>query len=91
MSHMNHKRLLNALAKIGATVSNPNPNRANYFKAVGKNGNVAVWYAQPKWDKPEELEAVSVHAPHPDTDAMTDLFMDTYFDTIKSVAHEMSR
>jgi hypothetical protein len=91
---MNHKRLLSALAKVGATVTD---NRAshnhlpNRFKAVGKNGNVVIWYTQPKWDKPEELEATSVHAPDPQTDIMTDLFLDTYFDTIKGVAHELSR
>jgi hypothetical protein len=86
---MNHKRLLNALTKVGATISNPNPNRANYFKAVGKNGNVAVWYAQPMWNKPEELEAVSVHAPSPHTDIMTDCFCDYFFKSIKSVAADL--
>jgi hypothetical protein len=88
---MNHKRLLNALAKVGATISNPNSNRPSYFVAEGKNGNKVVWYAQPKWDNAEELEAVSVHAPNPDTDAMTDLFMDTFFHTVKGAAHELSR
>lgn len=86
---MNHLRLLNALTKVGATISNPN--RPNRFKAVGKNGNVVIWYAQPKWNKPEELEAVSVHAPNPETDIMTDLFMDTHFDTIKGAVAELSR
>ena len=88
---MNHKRLLNALAKVGATVSNPNPSNPRRFKAVGKNGNVVVWYAQPVWNKPEELEASSVHSPHPDTDAMQDLFMDTFYDTIKAVKADLSR
>jgi len=75
---MNHKRLLNALAKVGATVTNePHGKSMTRFRAT-KGSEVLVWYAQKKWDKPEELEAVSVHAPHPDTDAMTDLFMDTF-------------
>jgi len=89
---MNHKRLLNALAKVGATVTNPNANpnaKVMRFRAVGKNGKVVCWYAQPHWQT-GELEAVSVHTPDPQTDIMTDLFMDTYFRTIKSAAAELA-
>ena len=83
---MNHQRLLNALHKVGATVTNePHGKSMTRFRAA-KGDRVVVWYAQKKWDKPEELEAVSVHAPHPDTDAMTDLFMDTFFHTIRGSA-----
>jgi uncharacterized Zn finger protein (UPF0148 family) len=83
---MNHKRLLNALAKVGATVTNPhadNTKAPRYFKATGKNGEVVCWYVQKKWDNPEELEATSVHTPSPHTDIMTDCFCDTYYHTIK--------
>lgn len=86
---MNHKRLLNALAKVGATVTNePNGKSMTRFRAT-KGDRVVVWYAQKKWNNPEELEAVSVHAPHPDTDAMTDLFMDTFYHTIKGAAESL--
>ena len=83
---MNHKRLLNALAKVGATITSEPHGKTMVRYRAAKGSNVLVWYAQPKWNKPEELEAVSVHAPHPDTDAMTDLFMDTFFHTIRGSA-----
>ncbi len=86
---MNHKRLLNALAKVGATITNPhadNGKEPRYFVATGKNGDKLCWYVQKRWDDETVLEAVSVHSPHPDTDAMTDLFMDTYFRTVKAAA-----
>jgi hypothetical protein len=87
---MNHKRLLNALAKVGATVTNPNPNaKVMRFRAVGKNGKVVCWYAQPHWQT-GELEAVSVHTPDPQTDIMTDLFMDYFHKSIKSAAAELA-
>ncbi len=75
------------------TISNPhadNGKEPRYFRAVGKNGNVVVWYTQSKWDKPEELEAVSVHAPSPHTDIMTDCFCDYFFKSIKSAAADLS-
>lgn len=82
---MNHTRLLNALAKVGATVTNePNGKSMTRFRA-SKGSEVLCWYAQPHW-KTGELEAVIVHAPHPDTDAMTDLFMDTFFHTIRAAS-----
>jgi triacylglycerol esterase/lipase EstA (alpha/beta hydrolase family) len=83
---MNHKRLLNALAKVGATITNPhadNGKEPRYFVATGKNGTSLCWYVQKKWDD-TVLEAVSVHNPHPDTDAMTDLFLETFHHSIKS-------
>ena len=85
---MNLKRLLNALAKVGATVTNPYDDKTKaprYYKAVGKTGNVICWYVQPHW-KTGEPEAVSVHSPSPHTDIMTDCFCDTYYDTIKGAA-----
>jgi len=85
---MNHRRLMSALAKVGATITNPhadNGKEPRYFVATGKNGDKLCWYVQAHWQTGEK-EAVSVHSPHPDTDAMTDLFMDTYFRTVKSAA-----
>jgi hypothetical protein len=89
---MNHKRLLNALAKVGATITNTTPNsdaKVLRFRAVGKNGKMVCWYAQPHWQT-GELEAVSVHTPDPQTDIMTDLFMDFHHKSIKSAAAELS-
>lgn len=86
---MNHKRLINALTKAGATIINTHHTQTMVHYRAVKGENVLVWYAQKKWDKPEELEAVSVHSPHPDTDAMTDLFMDTFYHTIKGAVGSM--
>lgn len=80
---MNHKRLLSAIAKTGATVtSEPHGKSMTRFRAT-KGQEVLCWYAQPKWNKPEELEAVSVHSPSPHTDIMTDCFCDTFHHTIR--------
>ena len=86
---MNHQRLLNALHKVGATVTNePNGKSMTRFRAT-KGSEVLLWYAQKKWDKPEELEAVSVHSPSPHTDIMTDCFCDTFYHTIKGAAESL--
>lgn len=82
---MNHQRLVTALTKVGATITTPhadNGKEPRYYKAVGKTGRVVCWYVQKKWDDPTVLEATSVHSPHPDTNAMYDLFMNIYFKTI---------
>ena len=91
---MNHKRLLNALAKVRATVTNeirwtnePHTKTMVRFRA-SKGEEVLCWYAQPHW-KTGELEAVSVHSPSPHTDIMTDCFCDTFYHTIKSAAGSM--
>lgn len=86
---MNHKRLLNALAKVGATVtSEPHGKTMVRYRAT-KGDRVLAWYAQPKWNKPEELEAVSVHYPSPHTDIMTDCFCDTFYHTIKGAVESL--
>ena len=85
---MNHKRLLNALAKVGATITNPhadNGKEPRYFVATGKNGDKLCWYVQAHW-KTGDKEAVSVHSPSPHTDIMTDCFCDTFYHTIKGAA-----
>ena len=90
---MDHLRLLKALTKAGATITNPhasNGKEPRYFVATGKSGEKVCWYVQKKWDDESKLEAVSVHSPHPDTDAMTDLFMDTYFHTIVAAKRAIS-
>lgn len=88
---MNLKRLLNALAKVGATVTTPHDNIGGprYYKAVGKTGEVICWYVQPHW-KTGEPEATSVHSPSPHTDIMTDCFCDTYYNTIKGAVQAVS-
>jgi hypothetical protein len=89
---MDHARLVNALRKVGAVITNPyadNGKEPRYFKATGKNGQLVCWYVQKHWQKGTP-EAVSVHSPHPDTDAMTDIFMDTYFHTIRSAAASLA-
>lgn len=83
---MNHKRLLSAIAKTGASVTNETHGKTMLRFRATKGDNVLLWYAQPKWNKPEELEAVSVHAPSPFTDIQTDCFCDTFFHTIKGCA-----
>jgi hypothetical protein len=82
---MQHARLIKALTKAGATVTNTGCCRWTATK--GKN--VLTWWTQPAFDKktgkdhPTELEATGVKTPHPDTDAQSDLFMDTFHDSIK--------
>ena len=80
---MQHARLIKALTKVGATISNPNPNRPNYFVATNGDKHI-VWYSQTQWDDDSILNAVNVHEPHPDTDAMTDLFLDYHPRTIRA-------
>jgi hypothetical protein len=87
---MNHKRLLNALAKVGATVTNEPHTKTMVRYRATKGSEVLVWYAQPKWNKPEELEAVSVHSPSPHTDIMTDCFCDTFYHTIRAAAGSLA-
>jgi hypothetical protein len=80
---MQHARLVKALTKVGATISNPNTNRPNYFVAT-KGEKRIVWYSQAQWDDASVLNAVCVCEPHPDTDAMTDLFLDYFPRTIRA-------
>jgi hypothetical protein len=87
---MNHKRLLNALAKAGATVTHEPHTKTMVRYRATKGNEVLLWYAQKKWDNPDELEAVSVHSPSPHTDIMTDCFCDTFYHTIKSAVGSLS-
>ena len=90
---MNHKRLINALTKAGATITNPHADNGKdpyYFVATGKNGEKVCWYVQKKWNDESVLEAVSVHSPSPHTDIMTDCFCDTFYHTIKGAAAAVS-
>jgi hypothetical protein len=87
---MNHKRLLNALAKAGATVTHEPHTKTMVRYRATKGNEVLLWYAQKKWDNPDELEAVSVHSPSPHTDIMTDCFCDTFYHTIKSAIGSLS-
>jgi hypothetical protein len=85
MKAMNHTRLTKALTKAGATITN----EGRRWTATRGN-NVLKWWTQAAFDRktgkdhPTELYATAVKTPHPDTDAQTDLFMDTFHDTIKS-------
>jgi hypothetical protein len=95
---MNHKRLITALEKVGATVTATTNGMglANRFRAVGLNGRVLCWSIQNGWDKKTgsfdatNPEAVCVHWPSPDTDAMTDCFCDTFYKTIKAATRSLT-
>lgn len=79
---MQNKRLLNALAKAGATVT-PFSWGHNGFQAI-KGNNRIEWFVQGE-------RAVCVCTPSPLTDAMTDCFCDHFHHTIKSAVREMDR
>ncbi len=83
MSHCDHIRLLAALTKAGATISNPDERRSDLFHAV-KGGRVVIWYTQEGFPNKERRSAVCVHTPSPHTDVQTDCFCDRFHHTIKS-------
>lgn len=93
---MTHKRLVSAFLKAGMTVKQMADRRSNpgYVATNPKTGECVEWHTQASfvYDKVkgegyyDEKNPVTSHvtARHPDTDAMYDLFMDSYYDTIKS-------
>lgn len=86
MAFPQHKRLVNALKRAGATVTHPVGVR-KWLATKGKNR--VEWYTQEGFPCAEKLVAVCICNPHPDTDAMTDLFMDTFHHTIKSAVESL--
>jgi hypothetical protein len=71
--------ILSACARNGVTVTQPR-DRKDYY-VLTKGENVLEFYTN------SDGFVGHLTYRHPDTDAMTDLFMDSYFDTIKSAMH----
>lgn len=74
--------ILSACARNGVTVTQPCPERkGNPYYVLRKGENVLEFYTN------ADGYVGHLTSRHPDTDAMTDLFMDSYFHTIKSAMH----
>ena len=84
---MNLKRLTNALAKAGATITRSDY-RTDYYFAHKPGCDTVSWYTEGEGDK-ARATCVSTSSPH--TDIMTDCFCDRFFHTIKSVAYNFSK
>ena len=82
---MRHNRLMNALKKAGALITWPSPTK---FVAT-KGDNRIEWFTQPNWRDETKLDAICVNSPSPHTDVMTDLFCDTFHDTIKQAVEAL--
>lgn len=80
---MNHNRLLTALIKAGAEITEENREPANDRFIARRGSAVVIWYKQ------GDL-AQSVHTPSLQTDVMSDCFCDYFHRTIKSAAFEIS-
>jgi hypothetical protein len=81
---MQHTRLVKALTKAGATVSNVpawNGKESRTWSAKGDKTTI-YWYTQDSMDG--TVDAICVHEKSPHTDIQTDMFCDTYFYTIRS-------
>lgn len=94
-----HKRLVSALTKAGMIVTKDERSTSNphYIATNPKNGTKIDWYTQDGfipstptteayWDKNKPI-VTHVAWRHPDTDSQSDLFMDSYRDTIKGALH----
>lgn len=75
-----HTRLVNALTKAGATVTNG----ANDKWIATKGDRRVEWFTQQGYPDKDKLRAVCICTPSPYTDVMTDCFCDTFHHTIKS-------
>jgi hypothetical protein len=92
---MTHKRLVSAFTKAGCIVKKMEDRRGNpgYVATNPKTKECVEWYTQAKfvyvkggesyYDETDPV-TMSVCSAHPDTDAMRDLNMDTFYHTIKS-------
>jgi (2Fe-2S) ferredoxin len=97
-----HKRLVSAFIKAGCTVEQLPRHGTPHFMATNPtNGKKLDWYTQDAfvpakngidahYDKTNPVVS-SVCSRHPDTDAMTDLFMDSFYDTIKGAVKAIQR
>lgn len=74
--------ILTAAIRNGVTIST-DARRPNYY-VLRKGENVVDFYT----NDGGYVGHITYH--HPDTDAMTDLFMDTYYDTIKGAMHHLN-
>jgi hypothetical protein len=76
-----HKRLVNALKKAGATIWS-NEDRPRTFYA--KKGNEQIeWHIQEGYPDKEKMVAVCIVKRNPMTDIMTDCFCDWFAHSIK--------
>jgi hypothetical protein len=88
---MLNTRLVNALKKVGATVEEDKSYNVHEYQKhfiATKDGRKIDWYTQENFNEKTlendgRLYVGSVWSRHPDTDHMTDLFMDTYVKTVK--------
>ena len=85
-----HKRLVSAFIKAGCTVEElPRHSNHSYLATNPKNGKSLEWHTQAafvpatkSWDESNPVTTYVV-ARSPYTDAMTDCFCDSFYDTIK--------
>lgn len=75
--------ILSACIRNGVTVTQLNESRKDHY-ILRKGDKVLDLYSN------SEGYVGHITYRHPDTDAMTDLFMDTYFNTISSAMHELN-
>ncbi len=89
---MLHTRLVNALKKAGATVTDiSSPNNDSEFHRhfeAEYEGKKIDWHTSENWnerlgDYDGKIGVDTVWERSPHTDIMTDLFMDSYYKTIK--------
>ena len=78
--------IFTACLRNGVTVTPPDPNRkCNLRYVLSKGDRVLTFYTNHGDDYVGHMTYN-----HPDTDAMTDLFMDTYYKTIKDAMHYLN-
>lgn len=101
-----HKRLTNALVKIGCVVKNAEKFRNDgkpsqtWVATNPKNNKCVEWYVQPAFVPAKDgaehyydennLVTTFVVMRSPHTDIMTDYFADSFFHSIKSVVEVMA-
>lgn len=83
---MLHNRLVNAIKKVGVEVVQLGERQ---FSATKDNVTI-TWRTQESWNKPGQMEVICLREPHPMTDAQYDLFMDTYYDSIKGAIYALT-
>lgn len=82
---MLHKRLVNALKKVGIQTEVD----GNGFKAVAGE-RMLNWYTQASYKYPGEVEVTVLYYPHPESNPQFDNFCDVYFHSIKDAVRFLS-
>ena len=78
MAFPQNTRLVNALKKAGATVTDD-----GHKWIAEKDGRLIEWFTQEGYPNKDKLVAVCICSPSPHTDVMTDCFCDTFHRSIK--------